>query len=956
MADAASAGGSPEADLAFAHYRVSRRPDGSLWELGRGAMGVTYKAFDEQLRVDVALKVITPGQVDDARAQALFLREARAAARVHHSNVASVVHLNTTPGNVFYAMEFIAGESLADWLRIRGALPPAMAIGFATQIARGLGAIHEQHIVHRDLKPANLMIVAAGREKSRVGSDSNPGAWQIKIIDFGLARGFGGEALGTEVDAQTIGFRGTALYASPEQCEEHGEIDGRSDQYSLGCILWEMLIGAPPFRGRNHRELLNQHVAMPVPLRRLAHLPGGLQAVVARMLVKDPASRFADADAVANALERCRERLAQNDEQIEDVGLTTREADATPAPAATENPATGVVIAGSVPAARSRTTAFALACTALLIVGTGWFFSRGRSAVPAPTAVSATPPLAAISPTISPSPAPAELQRKTVAVLPFQNISGRPEDAYLADGLQEEILNALARLRDLKVISRTSVMEFRGTTHNIREIGQRLGAGTILEGSVQHEGNKVRLTVQLIDARNDQHLLAASYDRELNKVLDLQSAVAKQVADALAATLTRQERGELDRVSTNNGDAYDRYLRATALFRQPTPDDEKGLVAPKQLLEEALRLDPDYADAYSLLSQANTWSYLDSNRLEEGAAAKQALDRAFAIDPRSPEAQLARGLYAMYVTKNLDQALADLGAVVKMRPNSAEAHQALGFALRRSGRMDEALEQFARSWDLDPLNKAYTGGPITTLLGLRRFDDAIGQTELFSARFPSEPDSYFARASIRAQLQGNSEPLKAFLRDYASLLQPSDHHFVETRIAVLEGRFLDADRIISETELPYFGDPIERQSKLAILYHAAGDADRAAEGFRRVEALEVERQQREPRAEPKLEKLSALAIAQSMLGKHETALATTEQTRLAYAETRDAVNGPRASYVRAFILVRAGRTEEGYAEVARLMRTPFGAPDGVMDDGEYFALLIKGDPRFEALVFHPPRL
>ncbi len=280
-------------------------------------MGVTYKAYDEELRIDVALKVIMPGRVDDAKAQALFLREARAAARVRHPNVANVVFLNTTPGNCFYAMEFVAGESLADWLQKRGALPPALAIGFAIQIARGLGAIHEQQIVHRDLKPANLMIVRAGREISRAGSDSNPDLWQIKIIDFGLARGFGDGGLGTEINAQTIGFRGTARYASPEQCQEHGEIDGRADLYALGCILWEMLLGAPPFVARTHREILNQHVTQGVPLDQIAHLPEGLQTLIARLLAKDPGNRFPDADAVIGALVRCQARLSSGDDRID---------------------------------------------------------------------------------------------------------------------------------------------------------------------------------------------------------------------------------------------------------------------------------------------------------------------------------------------------------------------------------------------------------------------------------------------------------------------------------------------------------------------------------------------------------------------------------------------------------------------------------------------------------------
>ena len=933
MADAPSAGELPEADLAFGHYRVRRHPDGSIWELGRGAMGVTYKAYDERLRIEVALKVITPGQVDDPKVQALFLREARAAARVRHPNVASVVFLNDVPGKFFYAMEFVAGESLADWLRTRGPMPPALAIGFAIQIARGLGAIHAQHIVHRDLKPANLMIVSADGEPVRAASDSSPDAWQIKIIDFGLARGFGGTGLGTEADAQTIGFRGTALYASPEQCEERGEIDGRSDLYALGCILWEMLLGVPPFRARTHREILNQHVALAAPVERLAHLSSGLQAVLTHLLAKDPADRLAGADATVKALERCREHSVRDPGGIDQIGVTTHVAE--PASTARRMKAIPVTLA--------------IACVALLLA-VAWLFLRGRSGV---SAAASAPPVAATTPTISPSPAPVELQRKTIAVLPFQNLSGRPEDAYLADGLQEEILNALARLRDLKVISRTSVMEYRGSTRNIREIGQRLDAGTILEGSVRREGNVLRLTVQLIDARNDQHLLATSYDREVNKILDLQSTVARQVADALAATLTRQERGDFDRVATNSGDAYDRYLRATALYRRPVPDDENGVVEPKRLLEEAIRLDPDYAEAYALLSRVNTQSYFNGHP-KDGAAAKLALEQAFAKDPKSPEALLARGLYAMYVTTNLDQALVDLKAVVNLRPNSSEALQMLGFALRRSGQMDEALAYFTRARELDPLNLVYSIGCRLTLLGLRRFPEALGENKRYSAQFPNDSEAYSLSAQIQARIEGSSEPLKLALRDAGNQLTPFDRTWLEIRIAVRTGRFLDAARLVSES--PNFDNPLHREFLLGCLYFADGDADRANESFRRAETNAFEQRESDPTREPTRFDFETLALAQSMLGKHENALATIEATVARHPEARDATNGPGVSFVRSIILVRAGQTEKGYAEVARLLHVPFGAPTFVNDDGEFIALLMKGDPHFDELINHPPRL
>ncbi len=445
--------------LHFAHYEVRRREDGSPWELGRGAMGVTYKAYDPHLRVEVALKVINPAQVGDAKARALFLREARAAARVNHSNVAHVVFLSQDPANAFYAMEFIAGESLREWLQTRCPLEPLLAIGLAEQIALGLGAIHAENVVHRDLKPGNVMIVRAASGRGKGGSEIDPTTWQVKIIDFGLARGFAGDSLSSNVDALTTGFRGTAVYASPEQCQERADLDGRADLYSLGCILWEMLVGSPPFRGASLQEILTLHVSRPAPLERLSHLSPGLQAVMARLLAKDPDGRFADAAAVVKALVACREniligaaaaaKMVGSASQLETAVHASSAASVGPR---TTNSTAGP--AGGLPArsdSKHRLVLGTLGLVALLgTVGllTGrWRWSGTEQAPPA-----ATP---AVVPSVTKGPAPTPIPEKTIAVLPFENLSSDKENAFFADGVQDQILTDLSRISDLRVTSRT---------------------------------------------------------------------------------------------------------------------------------------------------------------------------------------------------------------------------------------------------------------------------------------------------------------------------------------------------------------------------------------------------------------------------------------------------------------------------------------------------------------------
>jgi TolB-like protein/lipoprotein NlpI len=600
----------------------------------------------------------------------------------------------------------------------------------------------------------------------------------------------------------------------------------------------------------------------------------------------------------------------------------------------------------------SGAAAAALMMILLMVTLRSWHSPGSASTA---TAARAPPASARESPAAVSSasgPAIAAPSRKSIAVLPFQNLTGRAEDAYLGDGMQEEILNTLARIRDLNVISRTSTSEYRGTSPNIREIGQRLGAGSVLEGSVRREGQKLRLTVQLIDTSNDRHILAADYDRDMGHILGLQSEVASKIAAALAATLSSYERGDLERVGTNNGDAYNLYLRAQAVWRRVTPADETGVRESRRLLEQVLHLDPDYTDALAMLSRACTWSFFSLGHEADADCARRNYERALALDPRFPEARLARGVYEMYVRSDLDAAYADLDAVVRLRPNSAEAHQVLGLVLRRRSRFDEALIQLTRAWDLDPLNRAYAGGAYNTLTNLRRFRELIAQTQLFARRFPSEGTSaMMLRAVLEGRLQGGLEPLRRALREHGRDLDAETRNRMESLLARGEGRYLDALKYVGRIPPE---DPVDLNLRRGMLYWAAG---RSTEGKQRFQMVE-----RDGRAilrrEPSMSDLkNRLAVAQSMLGDHAAALATIDAQRDALPESRDPVNGPQISFLRSIILVRAGRTAEGYAEVQRLLRVPFGAPTDFDSNGVGEILLaVKDDPHFDELINHPPRL
>ncbi|OAI42867.1 hypothetical protein AYO41_03385 [Verrucomicrobia bacterium SCGC AG-212-E04] len=478
-------------------YRILRQPDGSPWRLGSGAMGVTYKAFDDGLQVDVALKVIAPARLDDPRARALFLREARAAARVRHENVATVVYLSDGPESFFLVMEFVPGESLEAWLRAQDVLPPLLATDFAIQIARGLGAIHAQQIVHRDLKPANLMIVPAGAGgASPVRGD--PAEWRVKIIDFGLARAFAATGLETQAGASTMGFVGTATYASPEQCAESSEIDGRADLYALGCILWEMLTGAPPFRGTSQLQLINQHLTQLVPLARITYLPPSLVAVLARLLAKDPEFRYADAAAAAAALEQCRERLAGGAEGIDEDRRVALRADPLDPPAgAISSSAAGAPRLGSLLPLLGAAVALALAVGA-------WFLWRSVDA----------PPAAPASRTAKARPD----EPRPIAVLPFATLGADRETEEFASALRVDLQASLARIQTFKVVP---------SALNADQIAQ-------LQGTVRRAGGRVRVTVQLMDPATGQNLWADTFDTGMDASGELPDRIARALSAALA--------------------------------------------------------------------------------------------------------------------------------------------------------------------------------------------------------------------------------------------------------------------------------------------------------------------------------------------------------------------------------------------------------------------------------------
>src|SRR5262245_11115257 len=570
-----------EGGMRFGIYEIDCHADGSLCELGRGAMGVTYRATDTSLQRKVALKIIkTDIAARSADARERFVREARAAAALRHEHIATVYQfgMRLETGQYFYAMELIEGETLDERVHRAGPLDARSIIGIAEQVTSALAAAEKHGLVHRDLKPANLMLVKpdnlegtgsdrSGSKRSRIRALRKSGIPVVKIIDFGLAKAFH-----TAADPKSLThgrFVGTPAFASPEQFE-HSALDVRSDIYSLGKTLWFALTGKTPFAGRTFSEIHRAQKSSVLPLEQLkaAHAPHRLRSLLESMLAFEPASRPGTHELAAR-LHRCSEKRSFFTElkrrNVYKVAVAYAVAAWLLIQAASILLPTFhappwlmqifVVILGiGFPAAMVFSWAFEITPEGIVReseVGHGKPITRrtGRKIV-AMTVVLAIfaagllifQVLRARS-TMAPrqSEAATAIPEKSIAVLPFENRSEDKANAYFADGIQDEILTRLSNIADLKVISRTSTRQYPSKPDNLREIAKQLGVAIILEGSVQKVADQVRVNVQLINAQSDFHLWADTYDRKLTDIFAVESDIAKRIADSLQAKLTGRE-------------------------------------------------------------------------------------------------------------------------------------------------------------------------------------------------------------------------------------------------------------------------------------------------------------------------------------------------------------------------------------------------------------------------------
>ena len=581
-------------------------------EIGRGGMATVYRAHDRRHDRSVAVKVLNR-DVAAALGTDRFLQEIKTAASLTHPHIVAVHDSGEAEGVLFYVMPLIDGETLRERLNREKRLPVAEVVRLTRQLAAALDFAHRHGVVHRDIKPENVILYEG----------------EALILDFGIAKAI--SAAGGDNLTRTGIAIGTPAYLSPEQASGETQLDGKSDQYSLSCIVYEMISGHPPFMANTPQQVIaKRFTEQPTALTKTPNVPNALWDVVLRAMSLDPAARYWTAGAFAEAL------------------------DAT---------------------------------------------------LPPETAASA-----------------AESGRKSIAVLPFTNMSADPENEYFTEGIAEEILNALMKVRALDVASRTSAFAFKGSKEDISEIGRKLKVQTVLEGSVRKAGNRLRISAQLMNVATGFHLWSERYDREMEDVFAIQDEIATSIVNALKVVLSEKEEAAIKKVPTQSVRAYEYYLRGRQLFHQRRPET---LDAAEDMYRRAIALDPDYALAYAGLADCSSFRFFEHAGGEEALAqAESASRRALKLDPDLAEAHASRGLTLAY-QRRFDDAAQEFERAMELDPSLYEAPWYYARSLQAEGKLERAVKLYEHAAELRVDDYQALSHASVSYEGLGRRDEAL---------------------------------------------------------------------------------------------------------------------------------------------------------------------------------------------------------------------------------------
>jgi serine/threonine-protein kinase len=630
-------------DQTVSHYRI-------LDKIGAGGMGVVYRAHDDRLGRDVALKFLPDELNNDKTARALLIREARTASALNHPNICTIYDVGEADGKSYIVMEFVNGRLLAEQIPEEG-LPVDTVIRHGEQIADAIAHAHERGVIHRDLKSPNVIVMPGGR---------------LKVLDFGLAKHMtpGEISLKTQSISTLTSegaIVGTMHYMAPELFRGD-PADARSDIWALGVMLYEMAGGKRPFRGRTSYELSSMILHdSPPPLR--DNVPLGLRAVIEHCLAKDSAQRYQHASEVRAALEA----LRTNSSVIPASALLPSGIQAPAGPAPSWSRAKRAVVAS-------------LAAVGLLIaaavvwklVEVKW---RGAPAVGA-----------------------ASIQ--SLAVLPLENLTGDPKQDYFADGMTDALITELSQIQKLRVISRTSVMQYKDKHESPAQIAEELGVDALVEGSVLRSNDRVRVSAELVQPKTGQNLWAHSYERTNTDILALQSDVARDVVTQIQIQLTQPEKERLAKSRTVVPAAYDAYLRGNYEVAKRTGE---GVTQAVDDYRQAIQLDPTYAPSYAGLAAALTLSadYKDVQSSEVLPEAEATAVKALQLDDSLASAHAVLGFIRLYRLE-WPGVLDEFERAIVLNPGDANTHHWYALALSAAGRSGEANSEMKIAQELDP--------------------------------------------------------------------------------------------------------------------------------------------------------------------------------------------------------------------------------------------------------------
>jgi len=680
-----------EAELALAGQMVSYYRVHE--RLGGGGMGVVYKAQDTRLGRYVALKFLPRETSHDEEALERFKREAQAASALNHPHICTIHDIGEYDGGPFIVMELLVGSTLKH--RISGKpLPVRLVVELGIHIAGALEAAHAAGILHRDIKPANIFVIEQG---------------EAKLLDFGLAKvamaaGLSAETASTEhmtIDDVKGGVReltragallGTAPYMSPEQLRGEA-VDNRTDLFSLGAVLYEMATGTAPFGGETIAEIRESILKRePISARHLnPKIPVALEKIINKALQKRREDRYSSAADLKTDLLRIKVQ----------------------------------------PSRRRRATEAILAGAVLLALSIGGIVAKRQASRSAPGAD----------------------QIHSVAVLPLANYSGDPQQEYVADGVTEELTTDLARIRSLKVISRTSAMHYKESNKTLPQIGRELNVDAVVEGSVQRAGERLKITAQLIRAGTDQHLWAQKYESDARDVLTMEDEVARDIAGEVKAKLTPEEQAQLTDARPVDPQVHDLYLRGLdSLNQRSTPAIAEAI----SIFQQVIARDPTFASGYAALALAYNVSGGGSGVLpptEASAKAKTAALEALKLQPTLAEAHGELAFEESVYEYNWLEAEKEFRRAIELNPNSAEVHYAYALGwLTPAGRHEEAISEIKRTLELDPMSLPHNQGAVYIFYYARRYQEALEQCNKTIALDPNFSNGHWRRMEVYRQL------------------------------------------------------------------------------------------------------------------------------------------------------------------------------------------------------------